>query len=91
MLNDLLAPFAQSIQNVQLVILAVNVILHLLFSAGIAKDVGFFNSRGIQTRFVSGMTWVLATLLGGVMVVVIYWFIHHSGLAKTASHLKEKS
>ena len=89
MMNDLLAPFASSIQTITTLILLVNVVLHLLFAAGIAKDVGFFNSRGIKTRFVGGMTWVVATLIGGVMVVVIYWFIHHSQLAKSQSSLKE--
>ena len=91
MMNDLLAPFAQSIQTFQVFFLVANVVLHLLFAAGIAKDVGFFNSRGIQTRFVSGITWVVAALIGGVWVVLIYWLIHHSQLAKTTHGISAKS
>lgn len=59
-----------------------NIVLHLFFAAGIARDVGQLEKLSQSPRFVPGYIWVLATLIGGVWVALAYWFMHHSSLAK---------
>lgn len=81
-LSHLLGPFFQSLHTISIIILVLTALLHILFAAGIAKDVGHLNRLHIPTQIVSGGVWVLATLIGGVLVVGLYWLIHHSALAR---------
>lgn len=82
-MGSFLNQFSGTIANISAVIFFVNVILHLIFAAGIAKDVGNMHKRDTQPQFVPGYAWVLATLLGGVFVAVAYWFMHYSSLARS--------
>lgn len=81
-LAHLLGPFSQSVSSIATIVFILNVILHILFAAGVAKDVGNLNRMKIPTQFVSGSIWVLATLIGGVLVLALYWLMHHSALAR---------
>ena len=59
-------------------------IVHLFFALGVLRDA----ERQLKvmhrgTFIVSGNLWALATLIGGVFVVGIYWAIHHSKLRPT--------
>lgn len=65
------------IRSVTFTILIINAIIHLIFAGAVAKDAGHLTKRGIHTHLVSPMTWAFATLVGGVWVAAIYWFIHH--------------
>lgn len=69
-----------SINSIHWLMLVIQVILHLIFAAAVAKDAGLIMKKGRTTWLVSGMTWALATLLGGVYVAAIYWFIHYSNI-----------
>ncbi|MFN7096864.1 MAG: hypothetical protein ACK4PR_04835 [Gammaproteobacteria bacterium] len=70
--------FANSMQTLQFVILAVTALLHIIFSGAVAKDAGRLAKQGVPTFLVSGITWAFATLIGGIWVVAVYWMIHRS-------------
>jgi hypothetical protein len=50
-------------------------VVHIAFSIAI-----FLDAKRRNTFFVRDYIWALATLLGGELVVIIYWIIHHSNL-----------
>jgi uncharacterized membrane protein len=49
--------------------------VHIAFTVAIYSDASRRN-----TFLVRGWVWTLATLLGGLFVVGIYWVIHHSSI-----------
>lgn len=79
---DLQQTFAGSMTSIMWSILAIRVILHFIFAAAVAKDAGRLVKEGRTTWLVSGITWSFATLLGGVFVAAIYWFIHYSNIVR---------
>lgn len=82
MLTDLVQHFGHQIQTFYYLLLVVNAILHLIFAGGVARDAGNINKLGQRTALVSAPTWAFATLIGGVIIAAIYWFIHHSTLTR---------
>ena len=72
--------FSNYVGPVMWTIWVMQVILHFLFAAAVAKDAGRLMKEGRTTWLVSGMTWAFATLLGGVFIAAIYWFIHYSNV-----------
>jgi phosphate/sulfate permease len=54
------------------------ILINILFAAGVARDTGAITARGENTILVGAMTWIVATLLGGVFSAAIYWTMHHS-------------
>jgi len=79
---NILASLSQTLNNFDIVILLLTAILHVIFASGVAKDVANFNHLGIPTQFIPGYAWVLATLIGGILVLAVYWLMHHSSLAR---------
>ncbi len=63
--------------SVEMMMLVINAIVHVLFAGAVARDAGLLKKRGIPTYLVSSMTWSFATLVGGVFIAAIYWFMHH--------------
>ena len=53
--------------------------IHLLFSVGIARDAVNRNDRG-ELLFVEPLTWAIAVLVFGFIVVTLYWLMHYSRL-----------
>lgn len=51
-------------------------IVHLAFASAVFKDA----QRNKNRVFVLPGVWYIATLLGGVFVVAVYWVMHHSSL-----------
>lgn len=76
-MNNLFASFMAQIPSIQLMLLVISAILHILFAGAVAKDAGDLNKRGLKTHLVSGATWAFAVLVGGPLIAVGYWFMHH--------------
>ncbi len=51
-------------------------IVHISFAIGIYRDA---KQRG-SAIFVQAEIWLIATLLGGIIVTIAYWLMHHSRL-----------
>ena len=88
MLADLFQDYSIQLQTLSILLTLINALLHLIFAGGIAKDAGMLNKMGQKTALVSGPVWAFSTLIGGVFVAAIYWFIHHSNLTRPLSRDK---
>ena len=66
--------------SVEFMMMGINAIIHILFAGAVARDAGLLRKRGIPTYLVSSMTWAFATLVGGVFIAAVYWFMHHLNL-----------
>lgn len=69
--------FGAEMHSITLIVLLINAVVHIIFAGAVARDAGEFAKRQHQTHLVSPMTWAFATLVGGVFVAAIYWFMHH--------------
>ena len=76
-MSNILASFVAQIPSIQLMLVVITAILHILFAGAVAKDAGQLNKRGLKTHLVSGATWAFAVLVGGPLIAVGYWFMHH--------------
>lgn len=79
---DFISQYQNQMQTFMILLAFVNAILHLIFAGAVAKDAGQLTRLGQQPALVSAPTWAFATLIGGIAVATIYWFIHHSNLTK---------
>ena len=79
---DLMEYVAGPLQNIYMVIIGLKVIINIIFAAAVARDAGLFEKRGVTPSLVGGITWAFSTLIGGIFVAAIYWFIHHSTLTR---------
>lgn len=71
-----------SVMQFHSIILVLMVILHILIATAIARDIGSMAKRQIPPILLPGSCWVLAGLLTGIWGLLVYWFIHHSSLAR---------
>lgn len=82
MLPELVQQYGSQIQTFNYLLLLINAILHVIFAGGVARDAGSIYKLGQRPALVSAATWAFATLIGGVIIAAIYWFIHHSTLTR---------
>ncbi|MFN3234918.1 MAG: hypothetical protein ACE365_05860 [Gammaproteobacteria bacterium] len=64
-------------QSIHLMVIIITAIIHVIFAGAVARDAGQLAKRGLRTHLVSSVTWAFATLIGGPLVAVGYWFMHH--------------
>ena len=62
-----------------IVIAVLTVLIHTIFAVAIYRDVIRLDHRQ-RLMIVGPKIWCIATLVGGVMTVGIYWAMHHSRL-----------
>lgn len=80
---DAIAPIYDNLMNsIETLLMVLTVLLHLIFASAVAKDAGELDKTGIKPALVSGLVWAFATLVGGVFIAALYWFIHHSKLTR---------
>lgn len=56
--------------------------VQIAFALGVGRDAGLLAQAGNGPEYVKPFTWDVATLIGGVLVVGVYWLIHHSALRR---------
>lgn len=56
--------------------------MHLAFSAAVFNDANRLQREQGSLAFVNSWLWCLAVLVGGVLVALVYWVMHHSTIAK---------
>ena len=67
----------QEISSIQFILIFINAVLHIIFSGAVAKHAGQFAKTHGKTHLVSSVTWAFAVLVGGPLIAVGYWFMHH--------------
>lgn len=60
--------------------LGLTFLMHLLFAAGVFRAARGLRARGEKVMFAPPVGWAILTLLWGMIIVLPYWLIHHSGL-----------
>ena len=73
-------PFAQAPAALALLVMVLTFIVHVCFATAVVQDIRRGRQEGRNPWLVGTEIWALATLLGGVFVVGIYWLMHHSSL-----------
>ncbi len=59
-----------------------SIIVHLALTMAVWQDASRFDHDGHPTFFVGPFLWALMTLMGGLLVVTVYWLMHHSTLRR---------
>jgi thiol:disulfide interchange protein len=77
-----------AIETLSMLFGLINALIHVLFAGAVARDAGQIQKVGQRPALVSSITWAFATLLGGVMVAAVYWFIHHSTFTRPTNTAK---
>lgn len=73
----------QALMNWPIIVATVTAFIHIAFGVAVLNDASNLKSSNAKTlQFVSPFFWMLAVLMGGVMIAGFYWLIHHSTLNK---------
>lgn len=78
--------YTQQLDSISQCLIILNALIHIIFAGAVAKDTGRLQKVGQPICLVSGLTWAFATLVGGVFVAGLYWFIHHSSVTRNHGH-----
>ncbi len=68
---------AANLESFRLAYYLLMTLVHVAFAAGVARDAGNVMRYRGGTILVGPYVWAFATLVGGVLVGVAYWVIHH--------------
>jgi hypothetical protein len=61
----------------------ITISVHVAFAVGVWADSSSLFRRGAAPVLAGPFWWMLATLVGGVVVAGVYWVMHHSNLRPT--------
>jgi len=64
----------------EVIILILVATVHISFALAVFFDAKKMVEKGTDTFLRGELIWCLATLLGGIATVTVYWLIHHSNL-----------
>jgi hypothetical protein len=64
---------------------AVLFLINLVFAIGVMRDGDRIRERGGDTFLVGPTAWMLATLFGSIVVIALYWLVHHSSFRAPAA------
>jgi hypothetical protein len=53
-------------------------LINVVFAIGVMRDGDRIRERGGDTFLVGPTAWMLATLFGSIVVIALYWLVHHS-------------
>jgi hypothetical protein len=53
-------------------------LINVIFAVGVMRDGDRIRERGGETFLVGPTWWGLATLFGSIVVIALYWLVHHS-------------
>ena len=67
--------------TVALVVAGMILLARIVFALGVLIDARRLVSEKIPTLFMGPSMWAMAVLIGGLLVVVTYWLVHHSKLS----------
>ncbi len=81
-MNTFMQSFSSEWQSVLTIVALISALVHLIFAGAVARDAGRITKSGVSTHLVTPMTWAFATLVGGVAVAAIYWFMHHVNFSR---------
>lgn len=56
---------------------ALTLIVHVAFAIAVYNDIDRLIIEEGEIELVPELIWILATLLGGVLTVGVYWIVHH--------------
>lgn len=59
-----------------------SIVIHLTLALAIYRDADQIERSGFSTVFVGRFLWTFMTLIGGLLVVTVYWLMHHSTLRR---------
>ena len=79
---NLMSAYSDYFVRFQIAIGLLSALLHIIFAAGVARDIRKLHRLHIETRFIPATAWILATLIAGILVLAMYWLMHHSTLAR---------
>ena len=71
------------IKTFNLISILITFIVHVSFAGAVAKDTAALERKGFKPILVPGIIWTFATLVGGVLIAAIYWFMHHKNLSSS--------
>lgn len=71
---------AKLLPVIEVVWWAMLIIVHVSFAVAVFKNASALERQRGRATMGAPIVWALATLMGGVLTALAYWFIHHSTL-----------
>lgn len=68
---------------------AILIIVHVSLAIAVFKSASALERQRGPSLLGAPIVWALATVMGGVLTVLAYWFIHHSTLSPQSSQKPE--
>ncbi|WP_440992581.1 hypothetical protein [Cysteiniphilum litorale] len=69
-------------QNIYYVISAFTVIVHLVCTLAVIRDLNNFTKHNVTPQMMPGFAWTITVLISGIWGIFIYWIMHHSSLSR---------